>query len=149
MGRRSSSTASTTSSSSSDHVPQPRKMTFMEQVNKRKVCEKLVTFLRLIDYMLKFILHNIACNSLSAVHKALVARAAKSKAAETGPKAAAATSTHKDAAAAAAAAAAADEDQEVPVFLCQVTVQNKEITVSPDLQVSLEGLQSMCKSFLE
>ena len=93
-----------------------------------------MTFLRLIDYMLKFILHNIACNSLSAVHKALVARAAKSKAAESaGPSKA--TSGNKDAAAAAAAAAASEDDQEVPVFLCQVTVQNKEITVSPDLQV--------------
>ena len=76
LSRRSSRTSM---ESSPEHPPQPRKMTFMEQVSKRKVCERLVTFLRLIDYLLRLSLHNVACNSLAAIHKALVARAAKSR----------------------------------------------------------------------
>ena len=94
-------------------------MTFMEQVNKRKVCEKLVTFIRLIDYMLKLILHKIACNSLDAIHKALVARA-KSR---SNPAAAAAEGQKK--AKDKAGEKAEQEEQEIPVFTCLVSVQEK------------------------
>ncbi len=50
---RRGSTASTSEASSMSSSERPRKMTFIEQVNKRKVCEVLVRFIRLIDFMLR------------------------------------------------------------------------------------------------
>ena len=108
-------------------------MTFMEQVNKRKVCEVLVRFIRLIDYMLRFTVHMIVNNSLIAIQKALVSRAksrptpeAIAAALQQKDKDKADKEDSKDSANAAAASAAVDSaDQEIPVFSCKVSVVEK------------------------
>ena len=41
------------SSRSSSRSTRPPKLTFIEQVNKRKVCETIVRFVRLIDFMMR------------------------------------------------------------------------------------------------
>ena len=121
------------SSSQMSQIQQPRKMTFMEQVNKRKVCEKLVTFIRLIDYMLKLILHGVVCNSLLAIHKALVARA-KSRAVPGNAE----QKKTKD-----KTAEKEQEEQEIPVFTCQVSVQDRAITITPNLAAFSEGFSNL------
>ena len=71
----SGSSGSSSSRSSSRSYQKPRKLTFIEQVNKRKACENLVRFIRLIDFMMRYTAHMIVCNSLIAVHKSLTSRA--------------------------------------------------------------------------
>ena len=61
------STPSRTASTSSEE--RPKKLSFIQQVNKRKVCENLVRFIRLIDFMMRYSTHMIVSNSLLAIQK--------------------------------------------------------------------------------
>ena len=61
------STPSRTTSTSSEE--RPKKLSFIQQVNKRKVCENLVRFIRLIDFMMRYSTHMIVSNSLLAIQK--------------------------------------------------------------------------------
>ena len=125
-------------SSLGSNFRQPKKMTFMEQVNKRKVCEKLVMFVRLIDYMLRWVLHCVACNSLIAIHKALLSRAKSRPVPGEGKKKVDKGKREKEA-----------EEQEIPVFTCLVSVHEKEITISPGYEAFEDGFKRLLSKLNE
>ena len=125
----SGSSGSSSSRSSSRSYQKPRKLTFIEQVNKRKACENLVRFIRLIDFMMRYTAHMIVCNSLIAVHKSLTSRA-KSR-----PTPGELTSTDKE------ASGSVESDTEIPVFSCKVLLNAQIITISPNLDKFDEGFR--------
>ena len=131
--------SSAASTSFGSNIQQPRKMTFMEQVNKRKVCEKLVQFIRLIDYMLRWILHCIACNSLIAIHKALLSRAKKVSSAVAGVSEKKKAKEEKD----------MEEQDEIPVFTCLVSVLDREISISPSYNTFEDGFKNLLSKLNE
>ena len=95
-----------------------------------QVCERLVTFIRMVDYSIRLVLHEITINSLTAINKSLVSRAKtrpspeEKKRAETGEKD---KPSSKE-------AEANEAEQEIPVFTCLVSVNNeREISITPDL----------------
>ena len=127
----SGSSSGSSSRSSSRSYQKPRKLTFIEQVNKRKACENLVRFIRLIDFMMRYTAHMIVCNSLIAVHKSLTSRA-KSR-----PTPGALTSTDKE------ATGSVESDTEIPVFSCKVTLNGPIIIISPNLDKFDEGFRNL------
>lgn len=132
VGSLSSSSRSSSSLSHAKH-PKPRKLTFIEQVNKRKVCERIARFLRLIDFMMRFTAHMIVANSLIAVHKSLISRARSRSTApargEGGEK-----DLEKE--------ASVESDTEIPVFSCKVILVGDSITITPDLQRFDDGFHN-------
>ncbi len=53
---------------------QAKKLTFIEQANKRQCCLRIISFIRLVDLSLKSVLHKLVYNSLTAIQKALESR---------------------------------------------------------------------------
>ena len=127
----SSGSSGSSSRSSSRSYQKPRKLTFIEQVNKRKACENLVRFIKLIDFMMRYTAHMIVCNSLIAVHKSLTSRA-KSR-----PTPGELTSTDKE------ASGSVESDTEIPVFSCKVLLNAQIITISPNLDKFDEGFRNL------
>jgi hypothetical protein len=137
----------TSSVSSMSSHERPKKLTFIEQVNKRKVCENLVRFVRLVDFMLRYTAHMIVTNSLIAIQKALVSRA-KSRPTPEAIAVAKALKTKESSAsskesAAVAAASDVDADTEIPVFSCKISVQDKIIGITPNLKAFEEGFHDL------
>ena len=95
-----------------------------------QVCEKLVMFIRMVDYSLRLVLHKITLNSLIAIQKSLVTRA-KSRTATDEKKREDGGEKDKSGS---KESEQSESEQEIPVFSCQVSVSNnREITITPDL----------------
>ncbi len=137
-GSMSSSRSSSRSSQASGRRRKPRKLTFIEQVNKRKVCERIVRFIRLIDVMMRFTAHMIVCNSLVAVHKSLIARSRQSS-----------SMANKEAGSEDKASEAVESDTEIPVFSCKVILVGDCITITPDLQKFEDGFANLLEKLNE
>ncbi len=52
----------------------PKKLTFIEQANKRQCCLFIISFVRLVDCMVRQTLHQLCCNSIIAIERPLTLR---------------------------------------------------------------------------
>ena len=124
-----------TSRTSTASEERPKKLTFIQQVNKRYVCENLVRFIRLIDFMMRYSTHMIVSNSLLAIQKALVSRA-KSRPTPGNKEDDSANKEQSQ-------GSTVDSDTEIPVFSCKVTLEGKDITITPDQKYFEEGFSDL------
>ena len=103
------------------------------------VCEKLVSFIRMIDYSLRLTLHKITLNSLIAIKKSLVTRAKSRPTAEEKKRD---DSGEKDKSGS-KESEQSESEQEIPVFSCQVSVgSEREITITPNLSAFDNGFSN-------
>ena len=99
----------------------------------------MVTFIRMIDYSLRLVLHETTINSLVAIKKSLVTRAKSRPTVEEKKRA---DANEKDKAGS-KEAEASESEQEIPVFTCLVSVgEQREITITPNLSAFDNGFTS-------
>lgn len=55
----------------------PKKLTFIEQANKRQCCLKIISFIKFVDFLLRYSLQQVVYNSVKAISLALTERSKK------------------------------------------------------------------------
>ncbi|CAB4070378.1 DNAH [Lepeophtheirus salmonis] len=55
----------------------PKKLTFIEQSNKRLICEKLISFVHLVDWIFRIALYNCVKNTFDSIHMEMESRSAQ------------------------------------------------------------------------
>lgn len=134
---RKSSTLSGLSPGQDRHRPTTKKLSFIEQANKRQCCLKILGFINLIDFMMRFALHKVVYNSIVAIQSAITERSKMSLddgddpglasllgGLESRPSGAVMSMTNLE-----------EVEQIIPVFSLTVGVTSRQISFTPDMSV--------------
>jgi len=138
--------------------PPPRRLTFIEQANKRQVCMRISSFLRLVDLILRQTIHRLMVNSLLSVSIAMesryrqdvdVANEDASAGGSSGSPSSSAQASRSRSAQKSGGKSGDDDQQVVPLFSLTVGVSTKGITYTPDSSAFIASFNEILSALEE
>ena len=121
-------------------APRVKKLTFIEQANKRQCCLKIISFVKLIDFMIRRTLHQIIYNSIVAIQKPMDERSRKDLAEDmsddsTEGPGSVSRSDQMSKSNQKGGGKEGEQEQIIPVFSLTIGVGDEQIKYTPDVSV--------------